>query len=123
RVTGAKGDALLDPAALAELAAALDRNTVSGLLDSFLADLHRRTAALAAAAAAGDLAAVLREAHDVKSTSATYGAAALHRAAAELERAGRSGEGARCLALAAGLPALVAPTEAALAQWRRGAGT
>jgi len=105
---------------VAEEAPALDRSVLAELResvgddDAFIADLvatyiaegRDHLAAMDAAAAAGDAAAIVRPAHTLKSSSAALGALRLAAIARDIEMAGRAGE-------TADLPTRVADARAA----------
>jgi HPt (histidine-containing phosphotransfer) domain-containing protein len=105
---------------VADLAPVLDQSVLDELResvgddDAFIADLvatyigegRDHLAAMEAAAAAGDAAAIVRPAHTLKSSSAALGALRLAAIAREIEMAGRAGA-------AADLPARVADARAA----------
>lgn len=84
---------ILDPAAFAHLLEITgdDLDFVDGLVDTFLDDGRTQLAAMRAAAAAGDTAALVRPVHSLKSSSANVGAAALADACRALEADARSG--------------------------------
>ena len=85
-------ESLIDPDTLALVAAATDRATLARLLAIFIEDTGRRLARLEALAAACDLLRLAREAHALKGSAASMGAAAIAEAAGELEqRAGHRG--------------------------------
>jgi HPt (histidine-containing phosphotransfer) domain-containing protein len=68
-----------------------DRDIVSELIDTNLADSPEQLGAITAAIDADDAATLVRPAHTLKSSSATVGAMRLSAVARELEMAGRSG--------------------------------
>lgn len=84
----------LDRAVLDELLASVghDRDFVRQLIDAYVTDSAELVAAVEAAVAADDAAALVRPAHTLKSSSATVGAARLSALARELEAAGRAGD-------------------------------
>jgi|GEM_PF-3100948 len=83
--------AVLDAQALDVLAAELQADAAPGLLDNlvetFARDARTRSARMAEAAAAADLAILEHEAHTLGSSAATFGAMALHRLARDIEAA------------------------------------
>ncbi len=83
---------VLDAAVLEELAASVggDREFVVDLIRTYLDDTEGQLAAIEAAVAANDPAALIRPAHTLKSSSATLGAKQLAERARALEIAGRS---------------------------------
>lgn len=87
-------DALaLDGTVLDELLASVegDRGFVVELIEAYLADSAGHVDSIDAAVAAGDLEALVRPAHTLKSSSATLGALQLAGTARELEMAARDG--------------------------------
>ena len=83
---------VLDAAVLEELAASVggDGEFVVDLIETYLDDAEGQFAAIEAAVAADDPAALVRPAHTLKSSSATLGAKRLAERARALEIAGRS---------------------------------
>ena len=83
----------LDESVLDELLATTedDRAFVEELVHTYLSDTPALVEAVESAAAADDVAALVRPAHTIKSSSATVGAARLSALARELELAARSG--------------------------------
>ena len=69
-----------------------DHEFVDDLVDTYLADALDQMAALDAAVAAGDAAALSRPAHSLKSSSLNVGALELGGLARELEEQGRGGQ-------------------------------
>ncbi len=108
----------LDPAVLDNLVRELDRDTVLRLIDPFLTELRGRAASIRAAARAGDLSALIFQAHAVKATAASYGASGLSEAAERLELACRRGARESALDQAARLPGLIEGTVSAVRGWR-----
>ncbi|RFP61475.1 response regulator [Luteimonas weifangensis] len=92
----------LDPATLDALTGG-DPAEARTLLDDFLASTAQDLAALEAACAAGDLAALTRQAHKIKGAARMIGAPELAQTAAALEAAGRGGTWAPLPSLAADL--------------------
>ena len=86
-------DPVLDVAVLDALAVSVDGDHafVADLIDAYLADGAVQVDQVERAIAASDLAALIRPAHTLKSSSATVGAARLAAMARELEFAGRDG--------------------------------
>jgi HPt (histidine-containing phosphotransfer) domain-containing protein len=84
---------ILDPAAFAHLLEITgdDLEFVDELVDTFLDDGGTQLAAMRAAAASGDIEALVRPVHSLKSSSANVGAAALADACRVLEADARSG--------------------------------
>jgi HPt (histidine-containing phosphotransfer) domain-containing protein len=83
----------LDPAALANLLEITggDPAFVDELIDTYLADGEQQLAAMRAALAAGDDAALMRPAHSLKSNSANVGATLLADLARSIEADARAG--------------------------------
>ena len=83
----------LDPTAVEALLdlAGGDLDFVDEIADTYLADAPTQIDAIAAAASAGDPAALVAPAHTLKSSSASVGAVRLSELARELETAARSG--------------------------------
>jgi hypothetical protein len=127
---------LVDVAVLEELAAGIEPGRMPHLLSVFAEETRGRLDRLAAAAAAGDVAAMETLAHALKSAAGTFGAAAMNREAQALEEACRSADPAavrladrlldvstRTLDLLPGLAGAVAlPAAAATGEWRGGRG-
>jgi HPt (histidine-containing phosphotransfer) domain-containing protein len=84
---------LIDADMLALVAAATDRATLMRLLVIFIEDTNRRLDRLASLAEAPDLARLAREAHALKGSAASMGAAAIADAAGELEQRARHERG------------------------------
>jgi two-component system sensor histidine kinase/response regulator len=84
---------ILDETVLRDLGASVndDRSFVVELIEAFLADGEQHLAAIETGQANGDVEALVRPAHTLKSSSATVGAMRLSATARELEMAGRSG--------------------------------
>ena len=76
----------IDPTTLAELAADTGPAVIPDLIKVFLETAHARIGRMAAAVAAGNGPAVAAEAHALKSSAATFGAAEIRYLCAELER-------------------------------------
>ena len=93
-------------------------DVVSDLIAAFVTDSTARMAHLLRAAAAGDLAAVLLEAHTLKGSSGPIGATELPKAAGAVEQAARGGERAALPPLIDRLAVVLADT---LAELTRGA--
>ena len=85
--------ASIDAAVLGELRESMggDDEFVTELLETYLDDGAAQLAAIEAALAAGDAAALVRPAHTLKSSSATVGAMRLAELCRGLEMTGRSG--------------------------------
>jgi signal transduction histidine kinase/DNA-binding response OmpR family regulator len=108
------GEGLLDAEVLAQLAADLDAQVLPDLVDAFLREAEGRARMMVEAAEAGDLARLEREAHSLKSSAGTFGAAALAERAREIERASRAGDAPAAGGLARALPELTLGTARAL---------
>lgn len=87
-------DDVLDPAALERLLEITggDVGFVDELIDTFIDDATTQLAALDAAAASGDIEALVRPAHSLKSNADNLGATTLRDRARQLEADGRGGE-------------------------------
>lgn len=87
------GNDAIDEASYAALVAMTggDLEFVDELVDTYLADATDQLAALDEAVAAGDVAAITRPAHSLKSSSANVGAASLSELGRTLEEGSRSG--------------------------------
>jgi HPt (histidine-containing phosphotransfer) domain-containing protein len=85
---------VLDRSVLDELRDSVggDELFIADLAATYLAEGPGHLAAMQAAAAAGDAAAIVRPAHTLKSSSAALGAMRLSELAREIEFAGRNGE-------------------------------
>jgi signal transduction histidine kinase/DNA-binding response OmpR family regulator len=92
---------VLDTVVLEQLEASIGRPSLNELVQLYLGTTIERLEALDAALAAGDLAALGHEAHDLKSTSGNLGASRLYAQARALETALREGRTADVKALAA----------------------
>jgi len=97
---------LVDRGALEELRSAVEPGRLPQLIAVFVEETEARLGELAAARAAGDLAAMGRLAHVLKSATGTFGAVALARAATLLEDTCRAGDAERADELAGELLAL-----------------
>jgi CheY-like chemotaxis protein/HPt (histidine-containing phosphotransfer) domain-containing protein len=85
----------IDPTALRMLEHDVGPRAVTDVVDSYLRDTPVRIAALRAAVAAGDARTASREAHSLKSSSATVGALEVAAIAAELEESAAGAAAAR----------------------------
>jgi len=87
---------LLDEAVVAELRASVgdDDAFMTELVTTYLAEGGEYLAQLESAASAGNIDAVVRPAHSMKSSSAALGAARMAHVSRELEFAGREGRSA-----------------------------
>ncbi len=94
---------VLDQAVLGELRDSVggDEAFVRELASTFVAESGSHLEALAAAAAAGDAAAIVRPAHSLKSSGAALGAMRLSAMCRDIEHAGRDGRAADNAQLAA----------------------
>lgn len=81
----------IDPTTLAELAADTGPAVIPDLIKVFLETAHARIGRMAAAVAEGNGPAVAAEAHALKSSAATFGAAEVRNLCAELERTCKGG--------------------------------
>jgi HPt (histidine-containing phosphotransfer) domain-containing protein len=107
---------LVDRATLDELGGAVEPGRLPHLIAVFVEETEARLAELEAARTAGDVAAIGRLAHVLKSAAGTFGAAALARAATLLEDTCRDGTAERVTCLAAELIGLARRTLDALAE-------
>jgi HPt (histidine-containing phosphotransfer) domain-containing protein len=110
--------AVLDPQVLAELRAATgdDEEFIRDLVATYVDEAPANLAALTAAVAGGDVDAVVRPAHTLKSSSASLGAMRLSAICREIEEAGRAGRLAGLDEAAAAASATWAATVAAFAE-------
>jgi PAS domain S-box-containing protein len=79
-------DDVLDIAVLEQLKHDLDEVVLPDLIDAFVSEARQRSRRMAEAAATGNLAIIEREAHTLKSSAGTFGAARLMRAVQTMER-------------------------------------
>jgi two-component system sensor histidine kinase BarA len=82
---------MIDRAKLVQMCEEVGMDMAPEVLDSFFQELDQQGAALEQAAAAGDLPALSRAAHRLKSGAAACGALPLSRIAAALEQAAKAG--------------------------------
>ncbi|WP_158047566.1 PAS-domain containing protein [Skermanella pratensis] len=101
---------LLDTGVLDQLRHDLDETILPDLIDAFLSEARGRVQRIAAAAAAGVLATVAREAHTLKSSAGTFGAVRLADAVRAIERACQAGDEATVRRISTGVPALLEAT-------------
>ena len=80
-------DLILDIEVLGKLASIMPEDRLIMLAASYLNGLVARAGRITALAAGGDLARLAREAHDLKSTSGTFGATRVQMLTEQLERA------------------------------------
>lgn len=107
----APDDDPLDDAVLSQLAADIGPQVLREVLAQFLAEAMDRARCIAAPDSAPEL--VLREAHTLKSTAATFGARRLAHTAREVETLCRAGTADRAETLRRSLPGLVRDAAAA----------
>jgi CheY-like chemotaxis protein len=105
---------ILDKAILEELTTLLGQETFTDLLHIYLTELTTRCNAIKQAIIAQDLAIISREAHTIKSTSASFGANALHAIAKDLEACGYNDDLPMALLLAEQLLPCAEATMAAI---------
>ena len=86
-----KADAIIDMAILAELRSATGDEFLGELIDTYCQETPQLIAALQTALTQGDAEGFRRQAHSIKSSSATFGATAFAALARELEMLGRDG--------------------------------
>jgi two-component system sensor histidine kinase/response regulator len=109
----ASSDGLLDIATLERLEQDTSPVVVKDLVKTFILETMRRLDRIAAAAEAQDLATLEREAHSLKGSSGTFGAATLEERARAIELACTEGEAERASSLIAELrPLAIAAAEA-----------
>lgn len=108
---------VLDRSVLADLRRMTDAGILADLIGDFVDEARARVSRLAAAAARGDGATVADEAHALKSSAGTYGAAQIARLAADIEAAQLAAAGSAVQALVRTLPALVEATATDLAAY------
>jgi two-component system, sensor histidine kinase and response regulator len=100
-------DDVLDIAVLEQLKHDLDEIVLPDLVDAFLSEARMRAGRIAEGVANGNLTMVEREAHTLKSSAATFGAAPLAEAVRMMERTCRSGDTAVAERLTGRILALV----------------
>jgi len=91
---------VVDQSVIAELRESVgdDESFIADLVATYVDEGEGHFAAMDAAAAAGDAAAIVRPAHTLKSSSAALGAMRLSQIAREIEMAGRAGDAANLVA-------------------------
>jgi two-component system, sensor histidine kinase and response regulator len=104
---------LLDAEVLAQLATDLDAEVIPDLLDAFVREAEARATDIVKASAEGDLTALGRQAHTLKSSAGTFGASVLSERMRGLETAARNESLPEAQRLAEGILELVAATKAA----------
>jgi two-component system sensor histidine kinase/response regulator len=111
-------DVILDVEVLRKLESIMPREQFVALAGSYLNGVAARSNRIAALVAGRDLTGIGREAHDLKSTSGTFGARRLQRLGEQLEAACRERALDTIVRLAAAIAALVPETiEAALRRY------
>jgi HPt (histidine-containing phosphotransfer) domain-containing protein len=105
---------ILDDGVLDKLAAIMPHDRLMELAASYLNGLRARAGRIAAHAAAGNMALLGREAHDLKSTSGSFGALRLQGLGERLETACRDADAAAAAALVAEIVPIVPETLAAV---------
>lgn len=111
--TGDVRDDVLDRAVLAQLAADLDSEVLPELVAAFAREAEARIRAIEDAAERDELAQLERQAHTLKSSAGTFGAARLASLMAALEVACHAGRTEEARRLAASVAGLVAESAAA----------
>ncbi|SDW45752.1 Hpt domain-containing protein [Thiocapsa roseopersicina] len=106
--------ALLDTRVIARLVEDLGRDSLMELSGLFLTESERRRRSIEAAVLSGNPAAACHEAHALKGSALTFGAAKLGALALEMEQAGRQGDLDRLTRHLPALERLTAETQAAL---------
>ena len=89
------GEPILDPSVIDELRAATgdDEAFILDLVETFVTEGAANLEGMVAAASSGDVAAIVRPAHTLKSSSASLGAMRLSAIARAIEESGRAGGG------------------------------
>jgi two-component system sensor histidine kinase/response regulator len=100
-------DDVLDIAVLEQLRHDLDEIVLPDLIDAFLSEARQRSRRMAEAVATDDATIIEREAHTLKSSAGTFGAARLVRAVQTMERACRETDTASVERLSGVIPSLV----------------
>jgi Hpt domain len=103
-------DLVLDVEVLRKLETIMSRDRLVTLASSYLNGVVARGGRIAALAAGRDLVGLGREAHDLKSTSGSFGAQRLQRLGEKLETACREGDLAAAGALAVAVSAVLPDT-------------
>lgn len=109
----------LDETVLEQMLRDLDFDVVLYLVETFVTELQERSGLLRAAAARGDLTGLQHEAHALKSSAATYGAAEVSRLSDEIDAACRDGRRDAALAGSEALGPATARAAAAFADWQQ----
>jgi CheY-like chemotaxis protein/HPt (histidine-containing phosphotransfer) domain-containing protein len=86
------GTGIIDPAAVATLRSAMTRAEIRDFVETYLRESDQRIIRLVNFSNADDLAAIVREAHDLVSTSGSVGAFLVSNCARSLEKLGRAGD-------------------------------
>lgn len=107
-------DLILDVEVLATLASIMPHERLLTLASSYLNGLLARAGRIAALSASGELKLLAREAHDLKSTSGSFGARRLQYLGENLETACRDQDHATAGSLAATIAAVVPETVTAV---------
>lgn len=118
-MTDAREPPPLDGEVLSQMLRDLDQPIVLQLVEAFVTEMMDRVERLAAAAARRDGAAMQHEAHALKSSAATYGAAQVARLSTEIEAACRAGRADAALEVVQRLPDAGDRAAAAFADWQR----
>jgi len=105
----------LDREALEQLRESVGPEELSRLLERFAGETRKRLLRIAEALRLEDLEALEEEAHTLKGSAATFGAAELGQRAAAVEQACLDGDGPRAIALARSLSAIAEVALGALA--------
>jgi two-component system sensor histidine kinase/response regulator len=100
-------DDVLDIAVLEQLRHDLDEIVLPDLIGAFLSEARQRSQRIAEGMAIGNLSMIEREAHTLKSSAGTFGAARLVRAVQTMERACRETDTASVERLSGVIPSLV----------------
>ncbi len=110
----------IDPAAIDELLRMVgdDRDFLGELIDTYLEDSPRQLEAMREAVGEGDVSALVRPAHTLKSNSRNLGATALADLCADLEAGARRGDLSRASERVAAAEAAFAAAQSELAGMR-----
>ncbi len=106
---------VLDETVLQQLQADTNLEIMQDLIRTYIAESAERLKRMAAAAAQGDITTLGREAHALKSSSGTFGAAKLQEQARALEMACRAGDATKALELAKPIQLMAVEASKALA--------
>jgi HPt (histidine-containing phosphotransfer) domain-containing protein len=105
---------LLDDALMRDLEARFGRKDFVALVEIYLREAPLRSEAVAAAAQAGDIAALRQHAHDLTTSSGTIGVNVVHGLARDIELACKTGDPAEAIDLASVMELAIDAAVAAL---------